>query len=113
MPLSEVTAQKQMTPAAMPMTSAPVGSTQPDADVIATSPATAPEMMPSTLGLPRAIHSANIHASAAAAVAICVTAMAMPARPSAATSEPALKPNQPTQSSDAPMTDRTRLCGAM
>src|ERR1051325_7126188 len=105
MPFSDVTAQKQPTPATMPMTSAPVGSTQPEAGVIATRPATAPEMMPSTLGLPRTIHSANIQASAAAAVAICVTAIAMPARPSAATSEPALNPNQPTQSSEAPITE--------
>ena len=29
---------------------------------MATRPATAPEMMPSTLGLPRTIHSVNIHA---------------------------------------------------
>ena len=63
--------------------------------------------------LPWPIHSANIQASAAAAVAIWVAAIAMPARPSAATAEPALKPNQPTQSSEAPITDRTRLCGAM
>ena len=102
-----------MTPATRPMTSAPVGSTKPEAGVMATRPATAPEMMPSTLGLPRPIHSANIQASAAAAVAICVTTMAMPARPSAASSEPALKPNQPTHSSEAPMTESTRLCGAM
>ena len=35
-------------------------------------------------------------------MAICVTAIAMPATPSAASSLPALKPNQPTQSIDAP-----------
>ena len=50
---SHVAAQEQMTPATMPMTSAPVGSTKPEAGVMATRPATAPEMMPSTLGLPR------------------------------------------------------------
>src|SRR3954453_20607631 len=94
------------------MMSAPVGSTQPDAGVIATRPATAPETMPSTDGLPRAAHSANIQASAAAAVAICVTAIAMPAAVPAETADPALKPNQPTQSSEAPITERTRLCGA-
>ena len=71
---------------------------------MATRPATAPEMMPSTEGLPRVIHSANIQPSAAAAVAICVTAMAMPALVLAATAEPALKPNQPTHSSEAPIT---------
>ena len=81
--------------------------------MIATRPLTAPETMPSTLGLERNIHSANIHARAAAAVAIWVTAMAMPALPLAATADPALKPNQPTHSMEAPMTLSTRLCGAM
>ena len=52
-PSATSTAQKQTTPATMPMTSAPVGSTKPEAGVMATRPATAPEMMPSTLGLPR------------------------------------------------------------
>ena len=46
----------------------------------------------------------NIQARAAAAVAICVTAIAMPARPVAPTAEPALKPNQPTHSRAAPIT---------
>jgi hypothetical protein len=102
-----------MTPAAMPMISAPIGPTKPEAGVIATRPATAPDRMPSTLGLPWLGHSANIQASAAAPVAIWVTAIAMPARPSAASAEPALKPNQPTQSNDAPIVVSVRLCGAM
>ena len=96
--------QKQITPAATPMTIEPPGSTKPEAGVIATRPATAPEIAPSTDGLPLAIHSANIQPSAAAAVAICVTVIAMPARPFAATADPALKPNQPTHSSEAPIT---------
>ena len=58
-------------------------------------------------------HSTNIQDSAAVAVAICVTAMAMPAAPLEATAEPALKPNQPTHSSEAPIMVSTRLCGAM
>src|SRR5215475_14106692 len=99
--LSVVAHQKQITPAAIPMMIDAPGSTKPDAGVIATRPATAPEMQPSTEGFPLAIHSANIQPSAAAAVAICVTAMAMPARPFAATAEPALKPNQPTHRSEA------------
>src|ERR1700722_15787189 len=97
-------AQKQITPAATPMTIDPPGSTKPEAGVIATRPATAPEIAPRTDGLPLVIHSANIQASAAAAVAICVTVIAMPARPFAPTAEPALNPNQPTHSSDAPIT---------
>src|SRR3954471_4812449 len=95
------------------MTSAADGSTKPDAGVIATKPATAPEIMPSTDGFPATAHSKNIQASAAAAVAICVTAIAMPAFTPAQTAEPALKPNQPTHSKDAPISENTRLCGAM
>ena len=64
--------------------------------------ATTPEAMPSALGLPWVTHSANIQPSAAAAVAIWVTSIAMPAVPLAAAAEPALKPNQPTHSMAAP-----------
>src|SRR5258708_2733123 len=99
-----VAAQKQPTPAATPITSAPPGSTKPEAGVMATRPATAPDAAPSTEGLPLAIHSANIHPKAAAAVAIWVTDIAMPARPFAPTADPALKPNQPTHSNEAPIT---------
>ena len=95
---------KQITPATAPITSAPTGLTKPDAGVMATRPATAPDTMPSTLGLPRAIHSANIQPIAAAAVATWVTAIAMPALTLAPPAEPALKPNQPTHSSEAPIT---------
>ena len=77
--------------------------TYPDAGVMATRPATAPDAIPRTLGLPLAAHSVNIQPSAAAAVAIWVASIAMPARPSAATADPALKPNQPTHSSEAPI----------
>src|SRR5208337_150004 len=97
----------------MPITSAPVAPTNPDAGVIATSPATAPEAIPSTDGLPLTHHSVNIQARAATAVANWVTNIAIPARPSAATAEPALKPNQPTHSSDAPIRVKVRLCGAI
>src|SRR5207249_7001017 len=101
-----------MAPAAMPMINAPLGSTNPEAGVIATRPATAPEIMPSTEGFLATIHSENIHESEAAAVAIWVAAAAMPALTFAVTAEPALKPNQPTHNSEAPMTLSTRLCGA-
>src|SRR3569833_3368162 len=100
--LSLVEARKHSTPAARPMSSAPTGPTKPEAGVMATRPATAPEAMPSTLGLPWLSHSLNIQARAAVAVAICVTAIAKPAVPLAATAEPALKPIQPTQSIEAP-----------
>src|SRR5580698_2852163 len=104
---------KHKTPAAIPMITAGVGPTKPEAGVMATRPATAPEAMPSTLGLPRLTHSAHIQANAAAAVAIWVANIAIPARPSAAPAEPALKPNQPTHNNEAPIRVKVRLCGAM
>src|SRR6266571_303722 len=98
-----------MTPAATPMTSEPTGPTKPEAGVMATRPATAPVQMPMTVGLPRIAHSTNIQDSAAVAVATCVTVMAMPACKPAVTAEPALKPNQPTHSNEAPMKVSTML----
>ena len=72
---------------------------------MATRPATAPETMPRTEGFLAMIHSMAIQARAAAAVAIWVAAAAMPAWPSwDSTADPALNPNQPTHSSEAPMT---------
>src|SRR5579871_5501611 len=98
-------------PAKMPIINAPRGSTKPEAGVIATSPATAPETIPSTDGFFATSHSENIQPSDAAAVAICVAAIAMPAFTFDVTADPALKPNQPTHSRDAPMTLNARLCG--
>src|SRR5436190_23559237 len=89
------------------------GLTKPEAGVIATRPATAPDTMPSTDGFLWTIHSANIQASAAPAVAIWVAAAAMPALTFEVTAEPALNPNQPTHSREAPITLYARLCGAM
>ena len=89
----------------------PTGPTKPDAGVMATRPATAPEQMPMTVGLPRWIHSTSIQVKPATAVAIWVTVIAMPACMPAVTAEPALKPNQPTHSSEAPMKVSTMLCG--
>src|SRR4051812_26642122 len=94
------------------MTSAEVGVTKPDAGVIATRPATRPEHRPSSEGRPRTTHSPNIHVIAPAAAATWVTSIARPARPSAATAEPALKPNQPTHNRPAPAIVRPRLKGS-
>src|ERR1700731_2589805 len=99
-----------MTPAAAPMHSAPIGPTKPEAGVMATSPATAPVQMPITVGLPRNAHSTSIQTKAAAAVAICVTSIAIPACMPADTADPALKPNQPPHKSEAPMKVSTMLC---
>src|SRR2546423_15723627 len=90
--------------------SADTGPTKPEAGVIATSPATAPEAAPSTVGLPRIDHSVNIQPSAAAAAAVLVARNALTARPLASSALPALKPNQPNHSSAAPMTVIGRLC---
>src|SRR4051812_8349156 len=89
------------------------GCTNPEAGVIATSPATAPEIAPSTLGLPTFLHSATTQPSVAAAAPKWVATKALVASPEAASALPALKPNQPTQSRLAPMKLSTRLCGFM
>ena len=102
-----------MTPATAPITIAAIGVTKPAAGVIATSPATAPEAAPSTVGLPRELHSVNIQARAAAAAAVLVVMKAWAASPLAASALPALNPNQPNQSRLAPITVNGRLCGGI
>src|SRR5690349_9654261 len=102
MRLSPFTPHRQITPANRPMTIAPTGPTKPHAGVIATSPATAPEAAPSIDGLPLPIHSANVQPITAAAVATRVLTNAIAAVPLASRFDPALKPNQPTHSSEAP-----------
>src|SRR5512139_4269823 len=97
----------------MPIAIAPIGPTQPQAGVMATRPATAPDAAPSIVGVPRWIHSANDQASAAAAVARIVLANTMAVKPFASRPEPTLKPNQPTHSSEAPIITIARLWGAM
>ena len=79
----------------------------------ATRPATAPETAPSSDGVPLPDHSTTSQPSAAPAVAtkVLITASAVP--PFASRFEPALKPNQPTQSSEAPIIVITRLCGGI
>src|ERR1700716_3316952 len=94
--LSTVQAQKQMLPATMPMTSPCHGSTKPEAGVMVPRPATAPEIMPSTDGLPRTYHSSAIQGSAPAQAAIWVAVIAMTARELAPSADPPLNPNQPT-----------------
>src|SRR6202167_3613994 len=106
-----VTIQKQNIPASSPISSAGIGITNPDAGVIATSPATHPDIPPSMLGLPLCSHSAPIHPKAAAAAARCVATKALVASPEAASALPALNPNQPTHSRQAPITLSTMLCG--
>src|SRR5262245_16866036 len=102
-----------MTPATAPITIEAIGVTKPAAGVIATRPATAPEAAPRTVGLPRALHSVNIHPSAAAAVAVFVVVNACAAKPPAVSALPALKPNQPNHSRLAPITVSGRLWGGI
>src|SRR5437867_13390162 len=95
------------------MTRALMGVTKPAAGVTATRPATAPDAAPSTVGLPRELHSVSIQPKAAAAAAVLVVVNAWAARPLAPSALPALKPNQPNQSRLAPITVTPRLCGGM
>ena len=99
------------TPASTPMMTPPVGVTKPAAGVITTSPATAPEQKPSTVGLPRVNHSRTGQTVAATAAVSVVAVNAPAAIPSAATALPALKPYQPTHSMPVPTMVRVRLCG--
>src|SRR6185437_13495950 len=103
--------KKQKTPAAKPISIAGNGLTKPDAGVIATRPATQPEMAPRMLGLPILHHSARLQPKVAAAAPKWVATNALVASPEAARALPALKPNQPTQRRQAPITLMTRLCG--
>src|SRR5438094_2101158 len=95
------------------MNRAAIGLTKPDAGVMATNPATAPEMAPSTLGLPLRTHSAPAQPTAAAAAPKCVATKALGARLLADSALPALKPDHPTQSMHAPTKLSTTLCGGI
>ena len=83
------------------------------AGLVAITPAAGFVLPGSAVGLPVRAHSTAIHATPPAAAASCVVSMAMPARPFAPSAEPALKPNQPTQSRDAPIMAYVRLNGDM
>src|ERR1700742_1689332 len=104
------TIQKQNTPASSPIHNALIGCTNPAAGVIATSPATDPEIPPSALGLPLRIHSASIQPRAAAAAPKCVFTKALVASVPEANALPALNPNQPTHSRQAPIKLSTTEC---
>src|SRR5688500_5358298 len=95
------------------MMTADSGDTKPEPGVIATRPATAPDAAPNIVGLPETIHSAATQLNPARAAAVCVTTNALTASPLAPSAEPALKPNQPTHSIDAPITLNGRLCGGV
>lgn len=91
--------------AIIPMMIDAIGPTYPDAGVIATKPATAPDAAPTVDALPVWAHEINIHVTAAMPVAICVATNALVAFVPAQAAEPALKPNHPNHSRAAPSTD--------
>src|SRR5437879_13009397 len=97
----------------MPMASAGIGPTNPAAGVIATSPATAPEIAPNALARPFLIHSAALQLSAAAAAPKCVATNALLASEFDARALPALNPNHPNHSKQEPMKLSTRLCDGL
>src|SRR5258708_17663123 len=88
----------------MPMTMPCHGATNPEAGVIVPRPATAPEIMPSTEGLRRVVHSIAPQLSAPAQAARWVARIAITAREFADSADPPLKPNQPTHSNPVPIT---------
>src|SRR6185437_7080058 len=92
---------------------ADIGLTNPDAGVIATNPATEPEIAPSALGFPLANHSTMLQPTAAAAAPKWVATKADVARVPEESALPALNPNQPTHSRHAPMKLSTTLCGGI
>src|SRR5512141_2302460 len=92
---------------------APVLVTKPQAGVITTRPATAPEQKPRILGVPRKTYSAMAQVNEATAVASVVVMNAFAAIPSAATALPALNPYHPTQSIPVPTMHSTILCGGI
>src|SRR5687768_12284092 len=91
----------------------PIGLAKPAAGVTATRPATAPVTPPRSDGLPFSTCSTTTQATAAAAVATKVLTVASAARPLASRLEPALKPNQPTHSSEAPTMVSVSECGGI
>src|SRR4051812_18234 len=109
--LRPLTPHRHMKPATKPMTIAPIRPTLPQAGVMATRPATAPEAAPSIEALPFMSASPMHHASTAADVAEKVLMNASTALLPASSAEPALKPNQPTHSSEAPTIVSVSECG--
>src|SRR5919106_2243420 len=99
--------------AAIPIISAAMGPTNPDAGVIATKPATAPVAAPMVEALPVCAQEMSIQVKAAVPVAICVAIKALVADELAAVAEPALNPNQPNHSNAAPNTIRGTLCASI
>src|SRR4051812_1409508 len=102
-------ASAQMAPTMSPSRMPQPGARMLQAGVMATRPATAPDAAPIEVGLPSLIFSTINQPMVAAAGAASVLTQARAEMPSTAPSEPALKPNQPNQSSAAPRRVRGTL----
>src|ERR1700733_1472892 len=111
--LTFTTIRKQKTPAMRPIHKAEMGVTKPEAGVIATSPATAPEIAPRAVQRRWRTHSAALQPTAAAAAPKCVATNAEVANVPALKAEPALNPNHPTHNRQAPTKLSTTECGGM
>src|SRR6516225_2274602 len=94
------------------MANAPIGPTNPAAGVIATRPTTMAVAPPTAVGLPERMTSRKVQTTRVAAGASIVAVKASPAMLLAASALPALKPNQPNQSSPAPSSVNGTLCGS-
>ena len=87
--------------------------TKPAAGVMATSPATAPEAAPSVVACLVVTFSTAIHPSRPMHAASCVLTSAWAATLPADRADPALKPNQPNQSTPAPTRVSGSECGGI
>ena len=81
--------------------------------VMPTAPPSEPLSVMPTSGLPWTNHMEIMAARAAAAGAMVVFTAMRPIVPLPMSVEPALKPNQPNQSMDAPIMVMVRLCGGV
>src|SRR6187455_248728 len=88
-----------------------IGLMKPAAGVMATRPTTMAVAAPTAVGLPDRITSRIVQTRSVAAGASIVVTNASPAIGLAASALPALKPNQPNQSSPAPSRTVGMLCG--
>lgn len=86
------------------MTTADQGGTNPDAGVIATSAATAPEHQPTTFHFLTNAYSSNNHVIPPTDAAVLVATQVITALKFAPLADPPLNPNQPNQRHTVPRT---------
>src|SRR5207247_11383991 len=90
-----------------------IGPTDPEAGVMATSPPTAPTAIPTADGFFFLTQSVSIQLTAAPAAAKFVTTSAFTASSFALRALPALKPNHPNHSTEAPRITYGMLFGRL